>query len=290
MPSSLGEQAAVRTLTLGEVRATYVVDGAMGFSPATFFPAIPSDLWTSLNASGMVPMSAGGLLVESGGRRLLIDVGLGSIQRRTPAGAADSGSLLETLAALGHDPESVDVVALTHLHADHAGWVVRRDTGARAFPRARHVVAAAEWAAYPPGGGTVTPQVDAATLDALAADLTLVGDGDEILPGVRAIVTPGHSPGHTSYLVTSESGGRLLAFGDAFHHPLQLARPEWGSGPDSDSEKVPAARRRLFGELSVPGTIAFAAHFGDQPFGRIVDGGWSPVPSTVLLPPPRELS
>jgi hypothetical protein len=75
--------------------------------------------------------------------------------------------------------------------------------------------------------------------------------------------------------------------------PRPDAAAHSGSATDSGSlleTLVPAARRRLFGELSVPGTIAFAAHFGDQPFGRIVDGGWSPVPSTVLPPPLRQLS
>jgi glyoxylase-like metal-dependent hydrolase (beta-lactamase superfamily II) len=296
---ALTDQASVRTLTVGDVRLTYVVDGAMAFAPATFFPAVPTDVWTGspwLDASGMVPMSAGGLLVERAGQRLLIDAGLGPVRDSRAQGAANSGALLETLTKIGHEPAAIDVLALTHLHADHVGWVARPDDGGafrQIFGAARHVVSAAEWAAYPPGGGTLPPPVAAASLDAIAAGLTLADDGDEIFPGVHAIVTPGHSPGHTSYLIRA-GAERILAFGDAFHHPIQLAHPEWGSGPDANGATVPEARRRLIAEMLRPGTYAFATHFGDQVFGQVAAGadgtlGWDPVTSTVISGPPRRL-
>ncbi|WP_250032614.1 MBL fold metallo-hydrolase [Paractinoplanes maris] len=271
--TNLQSQSSVRSLTLGGVRFTYVVDGAMAFPPASFFPSIPPGEWTPdlLDERGLVPMSAGGLLVETGERRLLIDAGLGPMQGEAGGGLVNSGSLLDTLAVLGHDPSAVDLLALTHLHPDHVGW-------AGAF--GRHAVAAAEWKA--------TPEM------ASLAGADLLEDGDEVAPGVRAIVTPGHSPGHTSYLVTAGTE-RLLCFGDAFHHPLQLNHLAWGAGPDWHGDSVPAARRRLIDEMLVPGTVAFAFHFGDQPFGRVAraaDGTitWNPFPSTVIAGPPRLLS
>lgn len=270
--TTLQNQSSVRSLMLGAVRFTYVVDGAMAFPPASFFPAVPPSMWTRrlLDARGMVPMSAGGLLVEIGERRVLIDAGLGPVQAERPEGAVNCGSLLDTLAVLGHDPSTIDVVALTHLHADHVGW-------AGAFERL--VAGALEWKAAP--------------MESLGHP-DLVEDGDEVVPGVRAIVTPGHSPGHTSYLITSGSA-RLLVFGDAFHHPLQLSHVEWGSGPDWDGDSVPAARGRLIDEMLVPGTVGFAFHFGDQPFGRLTRTAddaiaWNPVPSTVISGPPRLLA
>jgi glyoxylase-like metal-dependent hydrolase (beta-lactamase superfamily II) len=270
--TTLQNQSSVRSLILGAVRFTYVVDGAMAFPPAGFFPAVPAAAWLPglLDDDGMVPMSAGGLLVEIGERRVLIDAGFGPAQGRRPEGAVNCGSLLDTLAVLGHDPSTIDVVALTHLHRDHVGW-------AAAFER--HVVSALEW--------------KAGALDGVE-NPTLVDDGDEVTPGVRAIVTPGHSPGHTAYLIRA-GAERLLAFGDAFHHPLQLSNVEWGSGPDWNPACVPAARRRLIAEMLVPGTIGFAFHFGDQPFGRVTRGAdgsvaWNPVPSTVISGPPRLLA
>jgi glyoxylase-like metal-dependent hydrolase (beta-lactamase superfamily II) len=116
--------------------------------------------------------------------------------------------------------------------------------------------------------------------------LTLVEDGDEISPGVTALVTPGHTPGHASYVVTSSSGKRLVVFGDVFHSPAQLAHPDWGSAPDIDADLVLQARARVLTELLVPDTYGFAFHFGDQSFGRVVQdqglAAWEPIPTQVL--------
>jgi glyoxylase-like metal-dependent hydrolase (beta-lactamase superfamily II) len=106
-------------------------------------------------------------------------------------------------------------------------------------------------------------------------------------------VTPGHSPGHTSYVI-STSAGRIIVFGDAFHIPAQLAHPDWLSLPDVDGQAVLAARRRLVTELERPGTFGFSYHFGDQAFGRIArdaEGlpGWEPIPAVLLLQTPRLL-
>jgi glyoxylase-like metal-dependent hydrolase (beta-lactamase superfamily II) len=119
----------------------------------------------------------------------------------------------------------------------------------------------------------------------------LVGDDDEILPGVRAVITPGHSPGHTSYVITSSAGRRLVAFGDVFHIPEQLAHCEWLSAVDTDGDGVREARGRLLAELSQPNTVGFGCHFGDQAFGEVTidESGrpvWQPVLTTLLSPSP----
>ena len=109
---------------------------------------------------------------------------------------------------------------------------------------------------------------------------------------MRAVVTSGHTPGHTSYVITSRNGRRLVVLGDAFHSPAQLAHPDWLSAADSDAAGVESARRRLLAELAEPDTLGFGFHFGDQPFGRVVPGHageavWEPVPTSVLAPSPR---
>ncbi|SFG92864.1 hypothetical protein [Streptomyces mirabilis] len=90
----------------------------------------------------------------------------------------------------------------------------------------------------------------------------------QTFPNARYLVTPGHSPGHTSYARTAGDGTRLLVFGDGFHMPGRITHPEWPPGPDVDHDAVRAARQRPLNELETPGTIGFAFHFGDQPFGR----------------------
>jgi glyoxylase-like metal-dependent hydrolase (beta-lactamase superfamily II) len=300
MAGALNEQSAVRVLAGGGVRLTYVVDGAMGLTPAGFFPEVPQDYWTehpeALDGAGRVAMSAGGLLVERDGRALLIDAGLGVVSREmgvagASIGFADSGALPETLAALGIAPPDIEAVAFTHLHVDHVGWAF--EAGQPFFPAARYLVAAEEWA--PHGRGETIPGAPSreAVLGPLEGRRTEIADGDEVFPGVRALVTPGHSPGHTSFVI--EAGPlRVIAFGDVFHFPGQIAHPEWPSRPDVDAAGVLAARRRLAAELARPDTVGFACHFGDQVFGRVVPGpdglpSWLPVAAEAVLPAPRVL-
>jgi glyoxylase-like metal-dependent hydrolase (beta-lactamase superfamily II) len=185
------------------------------------------------------------------------------------------------------------VVAFTHLHFDHAGWAFAN--GAKTFPNARYVLAAKEWAPYATGrhrADIATPRHVISQLTADSSSLDLIDDGDEISPNVRAVVAPGHSPGHTAYVIASVAGQRLVALGDAFHTPAQFTHPEWLSAADSDATGVQSARRRLLAELAKPNTLGFGFHFGDQAFGRVVtdDAGaasWEPVATSVLAAPPR---
>lgn len=301
----LNEQSAVRSIQLGDVRLTYVVDGAMGLTPGGFFPDVPTAYWAShadvLDAQGRVAMPAGGLLVERDGRALLIDAGLGDVNTAmsiggVSIGTANCGALPDTLAALGRSRADIESVAFTHLHTDHTGWAFVPDGGGgyrKFFQDARYLVAAEEWA--PHGRGDLVPGAPSrsAVIEPLESVHSQIADGEQIFPGVHAVVTPGHSPGHTSYVI-STSAGRLIVFGDAFHIPAQLAHPDWPSKPDVDGVAVMAARKRLVAELTEPDTLGFAFHFGDQAFGRVVRDeqglpGWQAVPAVALLPTPRLL-
>jgi glyoxylase-like metal-dependent hydrolase (beta-lactamase superfamily II) len=292
-----GDPAAVRSLTFDDVAATYVVDGIITMPPATFFPDIPSGYWSArpelCTASGELVMSAGGLLVERDGETLLIDAGVGAMTEAFAFGRVDCGSLLDVLDTLGRRLEDIDVVAFTHLHFDHAGWAYAN--GDKTFPNARYVVAAKEWAPYASGdyrADSTTPRHVISQLIADRSAVELIDDGDEIATGVRAVVTPGHTPGHTSYVITSRDGQRVVVLGDAFHSTAQLAHPEWLSVADSNARGVVTARRRLLAELAAAGTLGFGFHFGDQPFGRVIasvtgEPVWEPVATSVLAAPPR---
>ncbi|WP_043727368.1 MBL fold metallo-hydrolase [Kutzneria sp. 744] len=295
----LNEQSAVRRLELGDTRLTFVVDGAMALEARAFFPAVPGEFWGEhpemVDARGRIAMSAGGLLVERGDRKLLIDAGLGPLAGpiavgELQLGAADCGAMPDTLAALGVDPGDIDTVVYTHLHVDHVGWAFV--DGRKFFPNARYLVAAEEWA--PHERGIEVPGVlEEMTVAPMRGNHELIREGDEVWPGVRAIVMSGHTPGHTSYVVSTDAG-RIVAFGDAFHAPAQITHPEWGSMPDTDTAGVLKARARLVGELEQPDTLGFGTHFGDQAFGRLVRNeagvpAWEPVVAEYLLAAPRSV-
>lgn len=285
---------------MDDVTFTYVVDGAMWLAARAFLRAIPRDYWADhpdeIGPDGFVAMSTGGLLVQSPRTTVLIDAGMGPAVDESPLGRTDCGEFLNTLARLGVERDAIDAFALTHLHADHAGWIfIQDEQGSRqpTFPRAQYVVAEAEWAPLLRGERPLGISDRETVLEPLGRhrNVVLISDGDEIAPGVRALVTPGHSAGHTSYVITSSAGNRLVAFGDAFHVPAQLDHPEWGSAPDAMPAVVPTARARLLDELCRPGTFGFAIHFGDQPFGQVVrEAGatrWRPVATDILSGPPR---
>ena len=298
----LGEQAAVRRLQIDDVTCTFIVDGAMSMAPGVFLKTIPSTYWDEhpeeLDPYGQVAMSAGGLLIERGNHRLLIDAGLGNRKEQNDFGRIDCGAFLDVLQHIGLRREDIDVFALTHMHADHTGWAFIESPSGRpelAFPNAPYRVAALEWEPLRRGERPLGVPGEAEFIQPIRemADLQLIGDGDEVAPGVTAIVTPGHSAGHTTFVVTTSKGNRLIAFGDCFHTPAQLCHPDWTSAPDVDPAAVIGARQRILSELRTANSIGFAMHFGDQPFGKVTGGSeavrWLPQPTEVLMAPPRSV-
>lgn len=150
-----------------------------------------------------------------------------------------------------------------------------------------HVVTATRWAQVPESGAPEWERRDlleaqgmADQVAALAPRVRTVADGEEIFPGVRVRITPGHTVGHAEYVITG-GGRRLIAFGDAVHSPIQIDHPEWSSGFDHDLARTAVHRRRLVAELAEPGTIGFGVHFADVVFGHVRAAGdgpaWRPV-------------
>ncbi|MEY7974696.1 MBL fold metallo-hydrolase, partial [Saccharomonospora xinjiangensis] len=274
----LRRPASMRSLRLGDTTVTYVPDGAVRLTPR-FFPDIPQHVWDEvpeyLDESGNLVASIGGLLVERGDRALLIDAGFGPqsfpADDRNPHGAIHGGALLDNLAVLGRTPGEIEAVAITHLHIDHLGWAWHPAPGSTrpAFTGADYLVAEPEWTHrhLVEEHGTSREM-----LGILETRVRTVSDGEEIFPDVRVRITPGHTAGHTAYLI-SGGGQRLIAFGDALHTPIQIGHPEWSAFSDHDPALATGFRRRLVAELSEPGTIGFGIHFADVVFGQVLPGG-----------------
>lgn len=285
----LRQTATIRSVQLGETTVTYVPDGSVQLTPQGWLPDTTGQVWAThpeyLDESGNLVGSIGGLLVEHGTRALLIDAGFGPqavpAQPGNPHGAIHGGALLKNLATLGRDPALIEAVAFTHLHIDHVGWAWHPAPGSTepAFTRAAYLVSEPEWTQrrLVEAHGT-TREI----LDRLQPRVRTVTDGEEIFPGVQVMFTPGHTAGHTGYIIT-EGNQRLIAFGDALHSPIQVDHPEWSAASDHDHGMSAEFRRRLVAELARPATIGFGVHFADVVFGRVVlDGAspaWRPIPA-----------
>ena len=173
------------------------------------------------------------------------------------------------LETAGFVPESVDVVAMSHLHFDHAGGLLRAD-GSRTFPNARIVAQKAEWEV----ALSDNPRLVASYVQPelrLVRDLGAQGwvDGEkELLPGVSVIPTGGHSTGHQAIVVRAP--GRTLAFfGDLFMRPW-AANPRWVTAFDDFPLDSVERKAELFGQAADEGWTVVLSHEAHHPVGRLV--------------------
>ncbi|MEV8325658.1 MBL fold metallo-hydrolase [Kitasatospora sp. NPDC056731] len=226
-----------------------------------------------------------------GGLRVLVDTGIGNgKERANPAWHQLRTDYLERLAAAGFPPDSVDLVILTHLHADHVGWNTREVNGEwiPTFPHARYLTSRVErefWAGYDLEEARRQMFLDSVIPVERAGLLDLVdvpAEGVEIAPGLRLIPTPGHTPGHVAVELTSRGEAALIT-GDCIHHPVQLAHPAIGACVDIDPRQSEASRRKLLGSLADTDTLLLGTHFAPPTAGRVLTDGDAyrllPVPS-----------
>lgn len=165
----------------------------------------------------------------------------------------NGGWLARELAVAGFKPEDIDVVVLTHGHSDHIGGII--EGGKPLFSNARYVISAAEhdfWAPEGKHSGDVESMaaVYRANIVPLAERFTFIKPGDDVVPGIRSVEAPGHTPGHLNFLIETE-GQSLYMLGDCAHHQVaSLARPDWHCVFDIDPEQAAATRKRVFDMLA----------------------------------------
>jgi glyoxylase-like metal-dependent hydrolase (beta-lactamase superfamily II) len=233
-----------------------------------------------LDGDGYLLMSLGSLLIESRDVRILVDLSWGPSTLDMAAatdgareGRIVGGALIDNLARCGVGRDDIDMVVFSHLHADHIGWLttITPDGPELTFRRAEHRMAPAEWAHWNErakdgkwGGPTSTQ------LDALATCMTSMVDGETLAPGVDVMLTPGHTPGHASFVISSDTQ-RAVVLGDIVHCPLEISHPELALLSDVDKVMAQATRDRIHRELD-GGSIAVGGHFPERAFGRVLTG------------------
>ncbi len=276
-------------MALGDFVVTALYDGYVDLDPSILSGASAQDIQTLL-AAMFVPVDPGvqtavnGYVVQNGKQVVLVDTGAG------PCLGPTAGGLAGNLRAAGFQPEQVDAVLLTHLHPDHACGLLTPE-GAALFPNADVYAARAEadfWlsttvAAQAPAD--VQPMFkmsrDAAAPYQAAGKFLTYQPDDTLLPGVQAVPTHGHTPGHTSYLFTSGKQ-RLLVWGDIVHsHAVQFARPEVAIEFDVDSVQAIASRKKVFADTARDGMWVAGAHLPFPGLGHVrADGqGYAWVPA-----------
>jgi glyoxylase-like metal-dependent hydrolase (beta-lactamase superfamily II) len=281
---------------IGRLSCAVVSDGTYTYrDPARtlFANASPERLGQALLEHGLDPEGwealvspYPALLIRTDRHLVLVDTGAGN--------GTTTGQLVPNLQVEGIAPEDIDTVILTHAHPDHIGGNLDRE-GRAAFPAARYVMSRAEWEFWTSEPNLPLPQMSESSRQHLIAcaqhnllplrnQLDLVEGETEIVPGVRVIPAPGHTPGQVAAAVRS-AGEQLLYMADAALHPIHLAEPGWYAAVDIAPEQALISRRQLLEMAADEGTLVHVFHFPWPGLGHIVPKGvawrWQPIKAAV---------
>jgi glyoxylase-like metal-dependent hydrolase (beta-lactamase superfamily II) len=276
---ALNEAVDWRTDLGGGTTVALVQAGTFRSDAGALFGPVPRVLWGRLvtdeiDEEHRLLQALNCLLIETSSGRVLVETGIGErVDEKTRSiRVYDGPAIVPALETAGFQPATVDVVAMSHLHFDHAGGLLRTD-GSRAFPRARIVAQRAEWEVALGDN----PRLVASYMQ---PELTLVkdwgaegwADGEqELLPGVSVIPTGGHSSGHQAIIVrgTGDAGRTLAFFGDLFMRPW-AANPRWVTAFDDFPLDSVSRKAELFAQAADEGWLIALSHERHQPIGRVV--------------------
>lgn len=246
---------------VGNVEIISLIDNLRTFPAAVVYPTAGEALGRFvgyLDGDGGLSLNFASFVVRDGSTTVLVDTGWGPEL---------DGHLLTELAEAGLTPDAIDVVTFTHLHGDHTGWNLDRASGRPLFPRARYLVPKGDWDHY----AAQTPPPDSFTRDMLplqtADKLELIDGEHSISPVLTTLPTPGHTPGHTSLLISS-GGERGCILGDVVISMIDAEMPSLETPFDGDQPLAIATRKAVIERLAADGSLVGASHLPVPGFGR----------------------
>ncbi|PVA10714.1 MBL fold metallo-hydrolase [Pelagivirga sediminicola] len=266
-------------MQLGEGAVIALSDGNLVLPASFFFEGLPEDELDLILARHNVPRDeltppCNLTLLRQPGRTVLFDAGAG------PAFMPSTGKLLDSLEAEGLAPDDITHVVFTHAHPDHL-WGVLDDFDDPVFGSAELMIGQAEWDYWTDPDtvdtideGRASFAVGAARrLSAIEDQVTFFKGGDEILPGVMAHSTPGHTPGHMSFEIRDGTSA-VMVIGDAIGNDhVAFERPGWAIGSDQDTDLGAQTRVRLLDQLATDDIAIIGFHLSHGGLGRVERAG-----------------
>jgi len=283
--------------THGKMQATVVSDGILplGEPSASFLGSSKEEIGKMLTDNFLSPsnvvLEQNVLVLNTGDKLVLFDTGMGSSTMFGPT----TGKLLASLKSAGIDPKEIDAVVATHAHCDHV-WGIMADDGSRHFPNAQIYISQADFDFWTDEAklamkdpAYMKPFVEGARKNLLPNRdrMVFVKDGQEFLPGIQAMAAPGHTVGHTVFMITSD-GKTLAAIGDLTHHQVLLVeKPRIEFAYDTDSKQSANTRVRVLDMLATNRIPLIAYHFPWPGVGHVAKHGdgfrYFPAPPQMVL-------
>jgi glyoxylase-like metal-dependent hydrolase (beta-lactamase superfamily II) len=283
--------------THGKMQATVVSDGILplGDPSASFLGSSKEEIGKMLSDNFLSPsnvvLEQNVLVLNTGDKLVLFDTGMGSSTMFGPT----TGKLLASLKAAGIDPKDIDAVVATHAHCDHV-WGIMADDGSRHFPNAQIYISQADFDYWTDEAklamkdpAYMKPFVEGARKNLLPNRdrIVFIKDGQEFLPGIQAMAAPGHTVGHTVFMITSD-GKTLAAIGDLTHHQVLLVeKPRIEFAYDTDSKQSANTRVRVLDMLAANRIPLIAYHFPWPGVGHVAKNGdgfrYFPAPLQMML-------
>lgn len=285
-------------MPVGKFQATVVSDGPLplGEPSATFKGITKEDVAKALNENFLpadnVVLEQNALVLNTGSRLVLFDSGMGTSKAFGPT----TGRLLASLRQAGINPDQIDDVICTHAHIDHIGGLASAK-GQRYFRNATIHISKADydfWTDEKKLTGDLKAFVVHARQNLLPYKnrLKFVEDGKDVVPGVQAMAAPGHTVGHTIYVIKSESS-TLVFIGDTTHHQILLTeRPRTEFAYDTDPKQAVQTRLKVFDMLAKDKLPFIAYHFPWPGVGRLAKQGdgfrFFATPMEIVPIPPKK--
>jgi len=278
---------------VGAAEVTVVSDGPLSLGdPKGTFTGVPDDelrkmLTDNFLSPTSVVLEQNSPIVNVGDKLVLFDTGLGTAKGFGPT----TGRQQKSLAEAGIKPEDIDAVVISHGHPDHIGGVVD-DSGKPLFPNAQVYIAQSDlefWTDEKKMDGPLKDFIALARKNLLPVRDRIVfyKDGQEFLPGIQAMAAPGHTVGHTMFMITSE--GKSFAYlADLTHHPiLLLEKPRMEFSYDTDPKQAADSRVRMLDMLAANKIAVLPYHYPWPGLGHVVKTGegfhYVPQPMTMVL-------
>jgi glyoxylase-like metal-dependent hydrolase (beta-lactamase superfamily II) len=284
---------------VGAYECTSINDGARSFPlPDTFVKNVPKEevvaaAEAAYMPKGMVTVPFNPQLINTGSKLVLIDCGNGIATYEPTKGAV--GRTMQNLAAAGVDPKSIDVVLISHLHPDHTNGIRAAD-GSMAFPNAEIMVPAKDWEFWMSDENAAKAQSNEMMKNyfnnvrkiyaGIESKVTKYDWGKEVAPGITSVAAPGHTPGHTAFVIASGSS-KILIQSDVTNIPeFFLRNPDWHVAYDADPVLAQETRHKFYDMAAAEKATVVGFHFTFPSIGhvekdgtkyRLIPSAWNPL-------------